>query len=220
MKVIVFAATKGGVGKTTLAYNIAVEAAKRSLVLIADLDPQKSLKELWQRRGELVNPRLLTSIDSVPQAVKLLTQAGYQHEYLVIDTPGSLMPIIRDAVAAADLVVLPVQPSPLDLLAQEAVAQLVGAMGKQTMFVLNRTESRLGATEQYIDYLKPMTPLPVQTVANRVYYSRAAVSGKAVGEMSKDAAKEIKTLWRAIQAAMEPKTKTTHTEKTHDRQIH
>jgi cellulose biosynthesis protein BcsQ len=46
-----------------------------------------------------------------------------------VDTPGSLMPIITDAIEAADLIVLPTQPSPLDLHAQDAVAASIEKLG-------------------------------------------------------------------------------------------
>jgi cellulose biosynthesis protein BcsQ len=65
MKTIVFAATKGGTGKSSLAYNVAIAASKRHQVLIADLDPQRSLKAMWERRGELLNPRLVSNVQNL-----------------------------------------------------------------------------------------------------------------------------------------------------------
>src|SRR5262249_41438725 len=105
MKVIVFASTKGGVAKTTLCYNAALAAAEKSNVFIADLDPQGSLQAIWQRRNEVVNPRVIADIESVARSVKLLTSAGLDRDYLFIDTPSSIMPIITDAIMAADLIV-------------------------------------------------------------------------------------------------------------------
>ena len=142
MKVIVFAATKGGVGKSTVAYNVGMFAARSSQVLFADLDPQGSLTELWQRRGELINPRLVKNVTSVAAAVMRLREGGYTHDYLIVDTPGSHVPIIRDAVSSADIVILPTQASALDVLGQEAAFDLVESVGlnRKALILLNRIE--------------------------------------------------------------------------------
>jgi chromosome partitioning protein len=113
VKTIVFAATKGGVGKSTLTYNVAVAASEKHQVLIADLDPQRSLKRMWERRGELLNPRLVSNVSDLGESVKLLTEAGYDKEFMFADTPGSMMPVIRNALLAADLIVSPRKPWPI-----------------------------------------------------------------------------------------------------------
>ncbi len=205
MKVVVFAATKGGVAKTTLCYNVALMAAERSKVFVADLDPQASLTDIWSRREELVNPRLITDVESVAKSVRLLTQAGYDREYIFVDTPGSLMPVITEAIEAADLIVLPTQPSPLDLHAQDAVAARIEKLGlrHKTMFVLTRTSAKAD-TDKAKQYLQLRTSLPILTMAERADYKRAAERGDAGWEPSsnKDARAEIKKLWDAMRAAM------------------
>jgi len=208
MKVIVFAATKGGTGKTTLAWNTALHAAQREKVLIGDLDPQKSLTELWGKRGEPSNPRLVSNIETVGGSVRLLKEAGYERDYLIVDLPGSIIPIIRDALSTADLVVLPVQPSPMDLLSQEAMFDLVDDMGlgDRTMFVLNRVQGRSDLYKKAMEFLKVRTGLDVPVVKNRADYARAAWSGKGGCDLNKQCRAEIATLWAAIEKALE-KTK-------------
>lgn len=210
MKVVVFAASKGGVAKTTLCYNVALAAAEKSQVFLADLDPQGSLKDICQRRNELVNPRLITDVESVAKSVRLLTQAGYDREFMFVDTPGSLMPTITDALQAADLVVLPTQPSPLDLHAQDAVAARIDKMGlsDKTMFVLTRT-SAAADTAKALEYLKLRTRHPILRMAERVDYKRAAEKGQAAWEVGKK--KEIRTeigdIWAAMQKAIKGEQK-------------
>jgi chromosome partitioning protein len=205
MKVVVFAASKGGVAKTTLCYNTALIAAEKSQVFIADLDPQRSLSDIWQRRNEFVNPRLITDVESVAKSVKLLTQAGYDREFMFVDTPGSMMPVITDAIMAADLIVLPTQPSPLDLHAQDAVAARIDKMGlsEKVMFVLTRTSTKAD-TEKAKEYLRLRTRFPILTMSERVDYKRAAEKGQAAWEVSRG--KEIKTeiseLWVEMQKAI------------------
>ncbi len=226
MKTIVFAATKGGTGKTTLCFNVAVEAAKRHQVLLADLDPQRSLKGLWGRRQEILNPRLVSNVDSLGQSVRLLTEAGYDREFMLVDTPGSLMPIIKDAISAADLVVLPVQPSPMDWEAQEAVADLVESLGlrNRTLVVINRAECRSDLVDRTRQFFAMRTPFAIPTITQRADFARGVETGKTAAEMgNKDAGKQVRELWDAIKAALDAKpavTSLTNTEQTNDQRIH
>ncbi len=221
MKVIVFAASKGGTGKTTLCYNTSIFASRDHSVLVGDLDPQKSLKELWEKRGDLTNPRLVSNMDSVVTSVKLLKEAGYDRDYLMIDLPGSLIRVIRDACACADLIVLPVQPSPMDLTSQEAMFDMVETMGKndRTMFVLNRVEGRSDLKEKALEFLQIRTRLPIPVIASRADYMRAAWDGKAGCEINKQADKEIAGLWKAINNAMKLSENGTQ-EVRHERRVH
>lgn len=222
MKVVVFAASKGGVAKTTLCYNVALAAAERSQVFLADLDPQGSLQDICQRRNELVNPRLITDVESVAKSVRLLTSAGYDREFMFVDTPGSLMPVITDALEAADLIVLPTQPSPLDLHAQDAVAARIDKMGltEKVMFVLTRTSNAVD-TDRARAYLKLRTRHPILKMSERVDYKRAAEKGQAAWEIGKK--KEIRTeigeIWTAMQKAIKDDTQAKGKADEHARQV-
>ncbi len=202
MKTVAFAGTKGGVGKTTLAFNIACEAAKHGTVFLADMDPQKSFETFAEIRGG-DNPLLLKNVQSVPRAIADLTRTGFLRDFLVVDTPGSFMNVIRDAARAADCIVVPMQPSPVDVLAQGDLVSLVKQLGKAALMlpVLNRVENRgsLDDARRRIAALFAATPV---TVKNRTVYARALVAGKAGPELDKEAAKEMASLWAAIQAVM------------------
>jgi chromosome partitioning protein len=219
MKTIVLAATKGGTGKTSLTYNLAIKAAEKHQVLIADLDPQRSLKTTWEKRAEMVNPRLVSNIQSLPQSIKLLSEAGYDREFMFVDTPGSLMQVIRDALSAADCIVLPIQPSPMDWVAQEAVADLVQEMGlaDRTIFVVNKvTETKSGLVKQAKEFFVLRTKFPILVIKHRAEYARAVDKGKAGCELNKDASSEISKLWKLIQTVLAEQTKAKET-KTHDK---
>lgn len=205
MKVIVFAATKGGTGKSTLAFNVAVEAAKHGSVFMADLDPQKSLTMLSDardRQGDLLGeqPLLLTDVSNVMAAVRDLARSQYQRDYMIVDTPGSHMPIIQNALHAADCIVLPVQPSPLDILAQEDVAPMIDELGKgsKTLFVINRVDGR-AAVDDTSERIGQLFPTPPVKVNQRQAYSRGAIRGLSGPEVNpKDCTAEIAGLWAAI----------------------
>jgi hypothetical protein len=95
------------------------------------------------------------------------------------------------------------QPSPIDVLAQEDVVSLVTQLGKaaQMLPVLNRVENRgsLDDARRRIAALFAASPV---TVKNRTVYARALVAGKAAPELDKEAAKEMASLWASIQAVM------------------
>lgn len=206
MQVVVFASSKGGVGKTTLAFNSAIHAARLGVgVQLADRDPQRSLMDLCRRRRdtpELVadNPQLLDNIDTVASTAQLLNDLHYGRDFLLVDTPGSMMEILREAIAAADVVVLPLRPSPLDVLAQEAVADMVGAMGKRerTLFVVNMADARSPLVADALKAIRPLSPNRPVTIAQRTDYARAAITARAGVEINRDAAAEIAELWKAI----------------------
>lgn len=202
MKTVAFAGTKGGVGKTTLAFNIACEAAKHGTVFLADMDPQKSFETFAELRGG-DNPLLLKNVQSIPRAIADLTRTGFLRDFLVVDTPGSFMNVIRDAARAADCIVVPMQPSPVDVLAQGDLVSLVTQLGKAALMlpVLNRVENRgsLDDARRRIAALFAATPVMVK---NRTVYARALVAGKAGPELDKEAAKEMASLWAAIQAVI------------------
>lgn len=200
MKIVSFAGTKGGCGRSTLAYNLAIDAAKTQGVLLADLDPQQSLAELWKRRGDNGNPRLIDNVGTVIELVNRLKRSGFARELLIVDTPGSNMTLLTDAVMAADVVVLPVQPSPMDLLAQGAICDLVETAGKsdRAIFVLNRIDPRSDLAAEAHDWLARNYGFPIAEIRQRPAYARAAIAGKSAGDIDKDAAEEIAALWALI----------------------
>ena len=202
MKTIVFAASKGGVGKTTLAFNIAIEAAKHGSVLVADMDPQKSLETFTEIRGG-GNPLLLKNVGSIPRAIADLKRTGYERDFLIVDTPGSFMKIIKDAVSAADCVVVPMQPSPIDILAQEDVLLLIDQLGKKscTLPVLSRVDVR-ATVDDVVERIMSMFLNPHAAVRNRIAYARALIAGKAAPEIASECSTEIRGLWEAIQRTM------------------
>ena len=158
MKTIVFAASKGGTGKSTLCFNVAVEASRKSQVFMADLDPQQSLKRMWDGRSDLMNPRLVTKVTDLAQSVRLLHEAGYGREYMFVDTPGSFLDHIARTVASADLIVAPVQPSAMDWPAQQDLCDMLVAKGMRDrlLIVINRSEGKGDLIEKTKEYFKAL----------------------------------------------------------------
>ena len=209
MDTIAAIATKGGVGKTTLLFALGIEAAKTKSVYFCDLDPQASLTRLCERRDKQPNdnknnPMLLEGVGNLQDAIAKLNRLGYARDVLLIDTPGSMMGIVKAAVDIADCIILPVQPSILDMVAQEDAADVVGDAGKddRLLVVLNRIDGRTGVEDSVNRAAKRFHNKPLR-INQRVAYARGLIAGLSGGELDKECAREISALWAAVQKILE-----------------
>ena len=140
MKTIVFAASKGGVGKTTLcaALSAFAGASTKKKVAVIDLDPQGSLTGWWNSRAAESPELIETSAGSLTETLKKAEAAGYA--YVFIDTPPGHMKTIEAGVSAADYVLVPCQPSPVDIAAIGDTLSVIEDLGKPFDFVESDTD--------------------------------------------------------------------------------
>ncbi|WP_414041629.1 AAA family ATPase [Acidithiobacillus sp. M4-SHS-6] len=180
---------KGGCGKTTLAWNLAMGLSRRGTTLLLDADSQGSLGDWADWAAEAEGHAL-----SVQNWSEQDAGSADKFAYWVIDCPPSLeSPATREVLAMADWVLLPVLPSPLDLWASQRSVEVISALhadkrDRQAAFVLNQVENHSAlsrATESAVQALG-LTVLPVQ-VARRAIYRNAAIEGKSVYQMGKRA---------------------------------
>jgi chromosome partitioning protein len=209
METIAAIATKGGVGKTTLLFALGIEAAKTKSVYFCDMDPQGSLTRLCERRDKQPNvnksnPMLLEGVGNIEEAIAKLIRLGYARDVLLIDTPGSMMGIVKAAVGIADCIILPVQPSILDMVAQEDAADVVGQAGKddRLLVVLNRIDGRTGVEDAVNRAAKRFHNSPLR-INQRVAYARGLIAGLSGAELDKECAREISALWDRTQKILE-----------------
>jgi chromosome partitioning protein len=210
MKVVVFASAKGGVGKTTLAFNCAIYAALtgRSVYLV-DRDPVEALTRICKRRqsdGDLDpdNPERLEGLASVGHAIGELKRLGFERDFLIVDTPNAFVPIIRDAIACADCVVLPIEASPIDIEVNESAVEEVEKLGKRefSLYVVNPADARTALTREAKQLVAKLSPHEPITIAQRQDYRRSLITGQAAVEINDDAKREIGKLWKAILKVM------------------
>lgn len=201
MKTIVFAASKGGVGKTTLcaalsSYVGAAGDAKRTAII--DLDPQGSLTGWWNQR-EAESPELIeANAANLSQVLGQAAAAGY--DYVFVDTPPGHMKTIEAGIASADYVLVPCQPSPVDIAAIGDTLSAIDELGKPFAFVMNRVIARTRIGEQAILLLANHGKVAGVPVAQRTAFATAMTDGRSAPEIQggKLATQEISALWKFL----------------------
>jgi chromosome partitioning protein len=207
---------KGGAGKTTLATHLAgAFALNGHQVTLLDADPQGSALDWAERRLQSGHKRLYSVFglarDTLHQEAP---QIASHVDWVVIDGPPRVAALTRSALLAADLVLIPVQPSAYDIWASHEMVQLVIEARVyrpqlRAVFVINRRivgtvigrEARAALAEQ------PLPVLPVEVSQRVVLADRVAAGRLALecfGERAQPcaAAREIHALAAAVEAML------------------
>lgn len=202
--VIAIAQQKGGSGKTTLAVNLAVGFAKAGKsVALVDTDPQGSAGRWFMTRLEdLPEPGLEFSTASAWGVTYECRKLAEAHDIVIIDTPPKADSDLRPALRAADLVLVPVATSHLDLWAVEVVLYLAEREEKPAMIVMTRNRP---GTRLALDVAEKAAEVNAQvahaSLANRVVYAETLGQGRAALEARKGPAyAEVTSLMAEIES--------------------
>ncbi|WP_404400555.1 ParA family partition ATPase [Pelagibacterium halotolerans] len=200
---------KGGVGKTTLALHLAGEWTRRGKrITLIDADPQGSALDWSQTRGGEGLPRRFGVIglarDTLHHEAPELARSA---DHVVIDGPPRVAGLMRSALLAADLVLIPVQPSPFDGWASAEMLSLLEEARiyrpeLAARFVLNRCGARTVIARETAETLVDHDPPAlVATIGQRVAFAAAAQQGRLVDEIGDGgrAASEIAALAAEIE---------------------
>jgi chromosome partitioning protein len=205
--VITVAQQKGGTGKTTLAANIAAALAPSRRVALLDIDPQKSLGRWHALRMARPRPVItLTFSDTsgwrLPAELERLKRS---HDVVLIDSPPHLDTDARVAVRAADIVLVPIQPSLPDIWAAEGTLKLAADERRPAHLMFNRTPPTSKLRDAIAaDLAARGLPLLRSALGNRAGFAHAFAAGLGVTEAAprSTAAAELRALLAELQELM------------------
>jgi chromosome partitioning protein len=201
--VITVAQQKGGAGKTMLAANLGAALASRRRVALLDIDPQRCLTRwhgLRATRPSLA-PIGLSNLSGWRLAGEL-NRLRASHDVLLVDTPPQVDTDARLAVRAADLVLVPVQPSAPDLWAAEGTLTLAREENRPARIVLNRAPAsgKLRAAIE-AEIIRRQYPMVTAVLGNRIGFAGAFALGLGVTEAAprSSAARELQAVLEEIE---------------------
>ena len=204
-KVITIAQQKGGTGKTTLAVHLALAFIKyhNLKVAIIDTDPQGSLGKWYMIRSDKgISDKNLTfktaSLWGAQYESKILKQ---ENDIVIIDTPPKIESDARPAIEAADLVLIPVAPSPVDFWATEAIIEIAKKAKRKILIQINRANLRSKLISKTNEYINSINVTAIHTLSgHRQIFVASMGEGKTVVEKQRKskAVDEIKKISEQI----------------------
>ncbi|MBD1147609.1 ParA family protein [Pelagibacterales bacterium SAG-MED31] len=197
-KVIAFSNQKGGSGKSTLSANIAVLWSNSGYkVAVIDADPQKSLTYWLSERKKYYGADDI-GIDFYNFDIRILSdeirKIKRKYDFIIIDSPPAITFETIQIIKASNGVFVPVQPSPLDLMATLPFLKIAKEERKKPLIILNRVLPRAKLTDAMILRLRYSgAKIARSRISSKVVFAETFSVGRGVIDINvtSDAAKEI-----------------------------
>jgi len=197
MQTLAFFSQKGGSGKTTLAIHAAVVAQESGQrVVLIDCDPQESAAR-WGISRDQATPFVAKANPSdIDQVLAAAENDGYT--LAILDCPPHMTAGAAQLVATADYVVIPCQPTALDVSAVASAVLVVKASSKPFAFAINRAPYRAPENQETQETLKNQGTVCPILISERRAFARALTGGLAVTEFDTKGkgAEEIRAFWQ------------------------
>lgn len=176
--IITVAQQKGGAGKSTLVSHLGVAFAKLGMkVALIDTDPQQTITS-WgniRQRSKFINKLPLEIISGTGWKVNNEIARLSKFDLIIIDSPPHMETETKSAIRAANLVIVPCQPSPNDLWATDKTIEIINREGKQMVLILNRCPYQSKLLKHVESYFSE--DLVRYSLGNRVAFASAMLVG-------------------------------------------
>jgi chromosome partitioning protein len=210
MKTITIANQKGGVGKSKISYNLLTEltTSDRKGILF-DTDPQQSCFNIFNFRKN--TDKKIIVRPALEDIHHKIDEVKNEFNFAIIDTPPHNHKTMALAVICADLVIIPVQDSPMDILSTKSTIKLIKQAQKENpnikvYFLLSRIQPNTILSRELTDYLNNLYDIPIlkNSTTNRVDYKQAMIYGLSAVEFkpTSKAAQEIILLTKEIKSIL------------------
>ena len=208
--IVLLGNSKGGVGKSTLAINLAVHQASEGLdVAIVDTDRQGSVAA-WSavRDEEGITPRI-PCVQIFGKVHRELEDLEKRYGFLIVDAGGRDSAELRTAMGTADILLMPLQPSQVDVWETEDIVEVLDQARSLNPYiraraVLNRcpTHPLVRETRESRSYLEAAgIELADVVIRDRISFRRSFGEGRGVSELEpldQKSMLELRALWKEV----------------------
>lgn len=202
MSVIAMVGNKGGAGKTTLTINVAAMLSHDHDVIILDADPQQSSLQ-WRDIAD-THPDLEV-IEAREDIQGVLNKVKGRYRYCLIDCPPSVHSIqMQQALRLADLALVPVQPSPLDIWATVHIEQEIDLSRQDNpelnaLLVINQLEPRTKLSQIMRRAMQELSlPAAETAIRRRAAYRNSFLEGRTALDMGSKGAAAVEEIQNLI----------------------